>query len=85
MIRSVTTLIYGIVLAVLVIAIAILASVWVLGMAAKAALFGEPKASLAMKVFERVMKERKPTGITHITPENEDNSEAQNQEGKASD
>lgn len=77
MIRSVTTLIYGIVLAVLVVAVAILASVWVLGMAAKAALFGEPKSSLAMKVLERVMKERKPTGITHITPENEQNNETQ--------
>lgn len=73
MIRSVTTLAYGIVLAALVVAVSLLAAVWVLGMAAKAALFGEPRASLAVKLFERMMKERKTslTDITHITPENE--------------
>lgn len=77
MIRAITTLVYGIMLAVLVIAVAIMASVWVLGMAAKAALFGEPKASLAMKVLERVMKERNSTDITHITPETEEINETQ--------
>jgi hypothetical protein len=75
MIRAVTTLVYGIVLAVLVVAVAILASIWVLGMAAKAALFGEPKSSLAMKVVERIMKERNSTDITHITPETEETNE----------
>lgn len=77
MIRAITTLVYGIVLAVMVVAVALLASLWVLGMAAKAALFGEPKASLAMKVLERVMKERSHSDITHITPETEDNSGAE--------
>jgi hypothetical protein len=73
MIRSVTTLIYGIILAALVIATALLASIWILGMAAKAALFGEPRATLAVKLFERVMRERKTksTDITVITSENE--------------
>lgn len=70
MIRAITTLVYGIMLAVLVVAVALIASVWVLGMAAKAALFGEPKASLAMKILERIMKEKNSTDITHITPEN---------------
>lgn len=74
MIRSVTTLAYGVILAALVIAVALLAAVWVLGMAVKAALFGEPRASLAVKLFERAMREKKtsPTDITVITPDNED-------------
>lgn len=76
MIRAITTLVYGIMLAVLVVAVAILASIWVLGMAVKAALFGEPKASLVMKILERIMKERHSTDITHITPENENIDEA---------
>lgn len=73
MIRSVTTLIHGIILAALVIAVALLAAVWVLGMAAKAALFGEPRATLAVKLFERMVKERRnsSTDITHITPTDE--------------
>lgn len=74
MIRSVTTLAYGVILAALVIAAALLAAVWVLGMAAKAALFGEPRASLAVKLFERAMSQRKTdsTDITRITPNNKE-------------
>lgn len=73
MIRSVTTLAYGVVLAALVIAAALLTAIWVLGMAAKAALFGEPRATLAVKLLERMMRERKSnsTDITHITPDGE--------------
>lgn len=74
MIRSVTTLIYGVILTALVIAAALLTAAWVLGMAAKAALFGEPRATLFVKLFERMMKERKTqlTDITVITPEKQD-------------
>lgn len=69
MIRSLTTLVYGVVIAVLVIIVAVFAAVWVIGMSAKAALFGEPRISLAMKMMERMSKARKvpPTNITHIT------------------
>lgn len=72
MIKSLITLVYGIAVAVLVIAVALLASVWIIGLAAKAALFGEPRISLAMKVFQRISKAQKmdPTDITHITPNN---------------
>lgn len=74
MIRSITTLFYGVALAALVIGAALLAAVWVLGMSVKAALFGEPRATLMVKLFERAMKERKsnPTDITDITPEARD-------------
>lgn len=74
MIRSVTTLVQGIVLAALTIAVALLAAVWILGMAVKAALFGEPRATFAVKLFERMMKERKQqlTDITDITPGREE-------------
>lgn len=73
MIRSVTTLLFGVLLAVLIVATALLAAVWVIGMAGKAALFGEPRMSLAMKVFERLQKGMKTdhSDITHITSENE--------------
>lgn len=74
MIRSVTTLIHGIILAALTISVALLAAVWIIGMAVKAALFGEPRATFAVKLFERMMKERKQqlTDITVITPERQD-------------
>jgi hypothetical protein len=62
--------VYGIVIAVLVISTALLAAVWVIGMAAKAALFGDPKASLVMKLFERA--KASSTDITNITPDNRD-------------
>jgi hypothetical protein len=70
MIRSVTTLLAGVAIAVLIIVVAAVAAIGVVGLAVKAALFGEPRATLAMKVFERVIQ--RPTVITHITPETED-------------
>lgn len=71
MIRSVTTLVYGIAVAVLVILTALAAAIWIVGMSAKASLFGEPRSTLAIKVFERLMKARQDlTDITDITPNN---------------
>lgn len=60
-------------MAVAIVVVASVAAIWVIGMAAKAALFGEPRATLAMKIIERAMQGRKVTStdITHITPENE--------------
>lgn len=77
MIRSLMTLFFGVVVAALIIATALLAAVWVIGMAAKAALFGEPRMSLVMKLWERANRERKTnrTDITHITPDNQQASE----------
>lgn len=77
MIRAITTLVFGVLLAIVIIATAFAAAVWVIGMAGKAALFGEPKASLAMKLFERVNRRDKTdrTDITHITPVNKQASE----------
>lgn len=74
MIRSLMTLAYGVVVAALVVVVAVCAAVWVIGLAAKAAIFGEPRISLAMKIMERLSKARKvaPTDITHITPDSED-------------
>lgn len=77
MIKAVTTFVFGVLLAVLIIATALAAAVWVIGMAGKAALFGDPKSSLAMKVFERMYERSKTdrTDITHITPTNNQASE----------
>lgn len=67
MIRSLTTLVYGIMVAVLVIVVSVMAAIYVIGLAVKASLFGEPRTTLAMKLFERIIKSQ--TDITHITPE----------------
>lgn len=76
MLRSLGTLIYGIVVAVLIIAVSLFAAVWVIGLAAKGALFGEPRISLAVKIFERLRQQlSSPTDITHITPEKSEGSE----------
>lgn len=68
MIRSLTTLIYGVAIAALVIVVAVFIAVSVIGLAAKAALFGEPRISLAVKLMERLSRKTGPTDITHITP-----------------
>ena len=72
MIRSLGTLLYGVVAAALIVIVAILAAIYVIGLAGKAALFGEPRMTLAMRIFERVNQQRKKhsTDITHITPDN---------------
>lgn len=67
MIRSLTTLVYGIMVAVLVVTVSVMAAVYIIGLAAKAALFGEPRTTLAMKILERLSKSQ--ADITHITPE----------------
>lgn len=84
MIRSLGTLLFGVVVAVGIVVVAGLAAIYVLGLAAKAALFGEPRASLAMKVLERVIRKgNSSTDITHITPRNGGNKSNQQAEGKA--
>lgn len=76
MIRSLTTLVYGVVVAALVILTALTAALWIIGMAVKAALFGEPRATIAMKLFERMMAARKDlTDITDISPNNGEDEE----------
>ena len=65
MIRSLTTLVYGIMVAVLVLTVSVMAAIYIIGLAAKAALFGEPRTTLAMKIFERLSKSQ--TDITDIT------------------
>lgn len=68
MIRSVTTLATGVAIAVLIIVVAVLAAIGVIGLSAKAALFGEPKASLALRLFDRFKNHT--TDISPITHNN---------------
>lgn len=69
MIGSLKTLATGIGVAVLVLVVAVLAAIGIIGLATKAALFGEPRITLAVKVFERVLQGLKTesTDITRIT------------------
>lgn len=67
MIRGLRTLVIGVLIAALVIVVASLAAAYVIGLAAKAALFGEPRASLAVKMFQRLTDN---TGITHNQQDN---------------
>jgi hypothetical protein len=71
-IRSLGTLLLGVTLAALIIVVSFLTAIYILGLTAKAALFGEPRATLAVKLFQRMMKEKDKvdySDITHITPE----------------
>lgn len=62
MIRGLRTLVVGVLIAALVLVVASVAAVYVIGLATKAALFGEPRASLAVKIFQRLTDN---TRITH--------------------
>lgn len=70
MIRSLKTLIYGLGIAVLVMLVAVAATLYVIGLTAKAVLFGDPRMTLFAKIIERANRKEKtnPPDITNLTP-----------------
>lgn len=58
MIRGVYTLVLGVIIAAVIITVAIIAAVGVIGLAAKTALFGEPRKPFALQVIERASGRR---------------------------
>ena len=76
MIRALQTLVYGIAVAVLIVVVAVASAVWVIGLSAKAALFGDPRASLAVKIISRLQEvsKQQSADITRISAHNGDDN-----------
>jgi hypothetical protein len=79
MLRSLGTFVYGVIVAALVVAVAVLTAIYIIGVSTRAALFGEPRITLATRIIQRMNQQRKkhPTDITHITPNNREPSDGE--------